>query len=251
MSRLVKAMALVAALGFSDVVYAQTVIQVAVTPTPGTTDQVPAAGTSYFVDLMNAVAEQSGLQVEFIPLLFADLLPATIDGRVDVAASNFTITAERRAMGLEFTTPVISWQDGLIVAASDATPYVAVSEFAGHPVGTTAGATPYENLIRNAGLEVRTYPTQLALAAAVASGEVKAGIINSASGGYLLNVQNPNPGVRIVDTYVGVLPSVGGLPVRQADTDLLNQLNAALAALRENGTLATLNGTYFFGLPSP
>jgi len=249
MNRTVKAIALVTALGLSEIASAQTVIQVGVTPTPGTTDQIPAAGTSYFVDLMNAVAVQAGLQLEFVPLLFADLLPATIDGRVDVPASNFTITAERRAMGLEFTMPVISWQDGLIVAAGDTTPYVAVSEFTEFPVGTTAGATPYENLIRNAGLEVRTYPSQAALAAAVASGEVKAGIINSASGGYLLNVQSPNPGVRIVDTYVGVVPSVGGLPVRQADTDLLNQLNSALAALRANGTLATLNGTYFFGLP--
>ncbi len=49
------------------------------------------------VDLINALAGSMGLAVERVEMPFAELLPALMDGRVDIVISGVTITPERNA----------------------------------------------------------------------------------------------------------------------------------------------------------
>jgi ABC-type amino acid transport substrate-binding protein len=53
----------------------------------------------------------------------------------------------------------------------------------------------------------------------------------------------------MVETYVPALVTYGSLAVRSADTALLGELQAALEALKADGTLAMLNERW--ALPPP
>jgi polar amino acid transport system substrate-binding protein len=49
------------------------------------------------VDLFNAVAEKLGLEVEWVPSVFGDIIPGVQSGKYEAGVSSFTINAERMA----------------------------------------------------------------------------------------------------------------------------------------------------------
>jgi polar amino acid transport system substrate-binding protein len=223
-------------------------VKVGVMPESGIGDRIPVSGTSFFVDLMEAIAAQAGLKVEFHAVPFGEQIAAVVSGDLDVGASPFAITEERRALGVEFTKPVAALEDALMVAANDPEEYQSVASLQGQVVGTMAG-TIWEAMIRNAGAELRTYPDLTDLAPALTSGEIKAAVVASNTR-YVLEVERPDPGVRFVDAYIPTARNDGSLIVRQDDTALLDKLNAAIAALTAEATLLReLTRKYRYSMP--
>ena len=217
----------------------------------GFADGVAAPGTNFFVDLMLAIDEKTELELQLEPVTIADAIPWLLSDRIDVAATNLTITEERRAMGVELASPVVAWNEGLVVPDTDTTQYRSLEEFRGKPVGTTAGATPYEDPIKNAGAVLKSYSggTDEGIAAML-RGEIVAYVVNEQSFLYSKEVEGEYQGVRLVESYIPVVNSAGGLTVKKGDTELLDQLKAAVAQLRADGTLERLVAEYRYSMPS-
>ena len=61
--------------------------------------------TGFSIDMITGFAEAIGVEVEFTPLEFSELIPAVQSGRADIISSNISRTAARAATVL-FTEPV-------------------------------------------------------------------------------------------------------------------------------------------------
>ena len=237
------------ALGLAATIGAEAeTLKVGVMPATGTTDQVPPSGTSYFVDLMEAIAEKAGFTIEFHALPFGKQIEAAVAGDIDIGASPFLPTDERRALGVEFTAPVAALSDALMVGAKDAKGYASVADLKAEPVGAMAG-TIWEAAIEKAGAELKTYPDVFDVANALNAGEIKAALVSSANR-YMLEVERPDPGIRFDDSYVPTVRNDGSLVVRKDDTALLETLNAAIAELKAEGkVLPALTQKYLYLMP--
>jgi polar amino acid transport system substrate-binding protein len=226
---------------------AQTV-KVGVIPTTGTTDQVPASGASYFVDLMEAIAERAGLTIEFHAVPFGQQIGQVVAGELDIGASPFAATDERRALGVEFTKPVAALEDALLVSASNSGNYASISDLKGEVVGAMRG-TIWEAKIKDAGAGAKTYTDVFDLAPALASGEIKAAVVSSANR-YMFEVERPDQGVRFDDAYVPTVRNDGSLVARKDDTALLGKLDSAIEALKAEGKLLPeLTAKYRYLMP--
>jgi polar amino acid transport system substrate-binding protein len=237
------------ALGLAATMPAQAqTLKVGVIPATGTTDQVPASGTSFFVDLMEAIASRAGLTVEFHAVPFGRQIAGVASGELDIGASPFAATDERRALGVEFTKPVAALEDALLVGAGDSGNYPSVADLKGEAVGAMAG-TIWEAAIKKAGAGLKTYSDVFDLAPALASGEIKAALVSSANR-YMFEVERPDQRVRFTDAYIPTVRNDGSLAVRKGDTALLEKLDAAIAELKAEGNiLPALTEKYRYLMP--
>lgn len=71
----------------------------------GYTDPTNGEYVGFSIDLMTGFAESIGVEIEWTPLEFSEMIPAVQTGKVDIIASNISRTAARAATVL-FTEPV-------------------------------------------------------------------------------------------------------------------------------------------------
>lgn len=251
--RLLKAIPILAGLAISSGANAQTLVVGTAVPPFGFIDQSTGAPAGFSVDVMNAIAADAGLQIEFRHFdTFGDVLPALIAGQIDIAATSLSITAPRIEMGVAFTAVYGRWTEALIVAATDQTPYRSIDDLQGKIIAAGAGTTYIAGLqARPAGYfgEVRVLANDAGIDA-VRTGAVDAYITNAALVAFEQARGNWTD-VRVVgtDTYQPTFRAAGGIAVRHDDVELLGLIQRSLAKLIANGTVAGL--TQQWGLNPP
>jgi polar amino acid transport system substrate-binding protein len=202
----------------------------------------PFGGTppgGYCVDLMNEIGARTGLQFEYLPTALGELLPNLVGGTTDIVCSALGATNERRALGIAFTSAILTNSEALIVLATDATPYTRLEEFRGQPVGANE-ATLFVGYLQTAGGEVRTFASAALAYQALIAGEIRA-VVNSAPAFlYQQRVLGQWPELRAVDTYVATHPIFPAIAVRNTDTELLGALQAALEAIKADGAMVAI-----------
>jgi polar amino acid transport system substrate-binding protein len=193
----------------------------------------PAQGL--MVDLCTAIAQDNGWSIDFSGMTFADLLPTLAAGRADMICSAFSYTADRAAE-VAFTPPFYEAGEGMVVLASDTTPYRSWTEVKDQPVSSARGTT-YLQAMQDAGIftDLHIYDTTPLALDAVAAGEVKAYFVLLPSLAYA--VRQGYPTLRVVDTYEPVLHFTYNIAVRKDDPALLAAVDASLAKLAADGTI--------------
>ena len=78
--------------------------------------------TGYDMDLLRAIAEDAGLELDVIDLPFDGILGSVAAGDCDVVASAVTITDER-AQQVDFSDPYFDAEQSLLVRAADQDTY--------------------------------------------------------------------------------------------------------------------------------
>jgi len=225
------------------------------------TGAAPFGEMGFCGDFMSAVAEQAGLEFEHAePPNLTEIMPALANGDIDVVCSALggtylpidtppTTANQYRALGLAFTGPMFLNFETMVVLADDDAAYTGFADLEGRPVGATVGATIYLGILADAGItDVRTYPTNAAALDALVAGEVAAVIQGGPSIRYTQS-QGQFPNVREVDTYVSQSVIQANMAVRDDDTALLGMLQAALEALKLDGTVAELTARWGLGNP--
>jgi ABC-type amino acid transport substrate-binding protein len=201
---------------------------------------------------MGAIAERTGMQFEFSFLGVPEFIPALTGNGIDVLCSGLAPTNGLRAAGLAFTSAIFTNSDGLIVLATDNTPYTTATDFRGQPVAALAG-TPYVGVWTNAGVDnviTATGPTGATdIYALLRSGEVKAAVVAAGAFLYQQRMLGQGEGIRLVETYIPAATNYPALAVRSADTELLGVLQAALESLKADGTVAMLVERWFLTAP--
>ncbi|MCS0497517.1 ABC transporter substrate-binding protein [Ancylobacter sp. MQZ15Z-1] len=198
------------------------------------------------VDTIEAIAGEMGRQVVFVPMPFQELMPALEAGRIDVAMCSITLTAARLKT-FDSTQPYYDTSQGIVVLK---TSHIrALTDLKGKTVSVEPGTTNEQWLTRNA---------------------------QHYGFGPIVPVQGLDAAVdmlhrRQVDAYFGDLPALlyrllkapDLAVVQRLPTDdrygmllarhspLTAPLDAALSAIKKDGTMARIHERWFGSLPPP
>ena len=209
-------------------------------------DKGSTALSGICIDLMNAIAKDAGFQVQYEVMNFADLIPAVSSGRIDLIATNMSITPERRQQ-VDFSNPfAYGLPEVVVVLASDTTAYRTLADLKGLPVGAQKGSIQLALLQKTGGFsEIKVYDTEQDAWAAVASGAVRAAVMPGTVTMYAVKQgQLPNT-LRIVRSYQSpsARPQVG-IAVKKGNSELLAKINNSLARLKADGTVKAIFSKY-------
>ncbi len=195
------------------------------------------------VDLINAIAEDQGFEIEWKDLEFDALIPALQSGQIDIIVSGMTITEEREE-SVDFSDPYINAGLALAVAA-DNEEIQGVDDLEGKVAvvqqGSTGAAKADE--FKEEGLidEVIYLAHVSDIVLSIQNGRADF-MINDlpVTKSYI----SQNPGViKIVDDQLQ--SESYGFAVKSGNTELLEKLNAGLENVKADGTYDEIMEKYF------
>src|SRR6185503_8364446 len=213
------------------------------TPFPPFEKGHPPNVTGYDIDVINAVADEIGLEVVQQETAFPTIFRDTAQGKFDVAVAASTILPDREQT-VDFSDPYYLTPQSLLVAEGE-TDIRTQEDLAGKTVGAQDGTTGefYANDNTDAS-EVRGYPEGPDAITALRSGQVDAVIIDYAVGKDAIEKAG---GIEIAERIV--TNELYGFAFAEQNDELREQVNDALATIKEDGTLARLYDTYFHKQP--
>jgi putative glutamine transport system substrate-binding protein len=189
------------------------------------------------VDMGRAVAQQifgDPNAVEFKEAISRNRIPYLQQGVVDIVFSTMTAN-EERAQQIDFTDCYyIAGQSLLVPVNSD---IQSINDLAGKRVGTVQGSTSEKNIREKAPqANVELFATYAEAVQAMESGRVDAVTTDDI---ILYGFQSRNPDkFKVVGGQFTIEPYAGG--VRKGNTALLEQANAAIRAMKQDGRWAEL-----------
>ena len=191
------------------------------------------------VDIVEAVGKDASFGVAIEPMQFSALIGSLTSNRIDIIAAAMYITDVRKKV-IDFSDPIYTYGDGLLVAKSDTKDYHQMSDLKGAAVGAQVG-TAYVDPLQKSGLfsDVKLYETIPDLMRDVNAGRIKAGFADAPIVAYNLQ-QGRFPDVRLVKGYKPMVVGSVGIGVRKSDGDLLKRIDASLDHIKANGTLKTI-----------
>lgn len=226
-------------LSIAGTAHAATVLKVASTPTgsPFTfLDTKTNTVQGVMVDIVNAVSEKAGFEVQIEPMPFASLIGSLTSNRVDLISAAMFITPAREKV-VDFSNPIYSYGEGVVVPVSDTTAYTSFAEMKGKRVGAQVG-TAFVEPLQKSGLftEVKLYETTADLMRDANAGRIDVGVLDYPIAAYAIN-QKHFPSLRLVTTYKATMPNNIGIAGRKGDAELMGKINTALAALKADGSI--------------
>src|ERR1700693_3393971 len=235
--RLVQAATLALAVAAAGPGSAQPGLQVGSTPTgvPFTfldtkTNSIQGA----MVDLITEIGKDAGFQVQIEPMQFSTLIASLTSNKIDIISAAMFATAARKEV-IDFSGPVYTYGEGLLVPKTDKKDYATPEDLKGEIVGGQVGPA-FVDALKKTGLfaEVKVYDTIPDILRDVNTGRLKAGFADYPILAYNLK-QGGFPEARLVDFYKPTIIGTVAIGVRKGDTELLGKINASLAKLKANG----------------
>nr|WP_300310506.1 amino acid ABC transporter substrate-binding protein [Halomonas sp.] len=192
------------------------------------------------VDVMEAVGEEMGVDVEFVTASFSGLFGMLESGRVDTIANQITITEEREQKYL-FTDPYV-YDGAQVVVKKGNDDIQGVEDLKGKKVAVNLGSN-YEQLLNElpyAGeIDIRTYDSNIEQDTAL--GRVDAFVMDRVSATQV--IKEKSLPLQLAGSPFSEIRNA--LPFRQKDAELRDQVNSALETLREDGTLSEISQRWF------
>lgn len=193
-------------------------------------------------EAIDAICKLINCKPVYVEAAWDGMIAAVAEGQFDMAADGITITPER-AEQVDFSDGYISLEQRLLVRKGEDR-FKEPEEFAADPklmMGTQVGTTNYLTAIDLVGEKRVSSFTEFGLAVqALLAGDVDAVMMDETAGqGYMgVNADKLElVGKSISSDQLGFIFPKG--------SDLVGPVNAALKAMRENGTLDTLAQKYF------
>jgi polar amino acid transport system substrate-binding protein len=193
-------------------------------------------------DVVSAMGDQLGVEVEFVTTPFDSIIPALAAGNCDMIASAMTITDER-AEQVDFTEPYFDADQSLLVLKENEETYATLDDLAGKTIGVqveTTGAT-YAAENTPEGATIKEFQTGDEMFPALISGDIDAALQDLPVNAYRATT-DPE---QFVVTETFPTGEQYGFAVAKGSTDLLDALNGALAASKEDGTYDAAYTTWF------
>lgn len=194
------------------------------------------------VDVMEAVADRLGIEVEFITANFSGLFGMLESGRIDTIANQITITEEREAKYL-FTEPYV-YDGAQVVVKRGNEDIQGVEDLRGKSVAVNLGSN-YEELLRELPyadeIDIRTYESNIEQDTAL--GRVDAFVMDRVSASQVIQ-ETPLPLELAGQPFSRIR---NALPFRDTpeDRELRDRIDEVLAELREDGTLTDISERWF------
>ena len=196
------------------------------------------------IDLMTAVAEAGGFEVEFVNVAWDPLLAGMATGQYDAACSAMTITAER-AQQFDFSDPY--YNAGQLIAVVVNNEVIKLpADLAGKTAGGQLGTTGAIEIEKIAGATLKNYDSIDLAFLDLINGQIDAVVAdNPLVTGYVLK-------------YAGKIKSVGkpftdenyGIAVKKNAPEILAAINAGLKAVLDQGIIAQLEAKWLAAAPA-
>ncbi|MCF7702246.1 amino acid ABC transporter substrate-binding protein [Loktanella sp. M215] len=195
------------------------------------------------VDFMNAIAAETGDDVNFVTMSFSGLIGALDSGRIDTIANQITITPDREAK-FAFSQPYVFDGAQVVVKAGNEDTITGPADLSGKTVAVNLGSNFEEllNALPNAAdIDIRTYESNIAQDTAL--GRVDAFVMDRVSSAQLI-AESPLPLALAGKPFSEIR---NALPFRNDDAGkaLRDRVDAAITTLKDNGTLAEISDTWF------
>lgn len=193
------------------------------------------------IDLMNAIAEKEGLDVEFVNVSWDPLLAGMAQCQYDAAISAMTITPER-AEQFNFSEPYFA-AGQIVTVAIDNAEITGKDSLVGKTVGAQLGTTGAIEVEKMEGVTLKNYDDIGLAFQDLMNGQIDAVVAdNPLALGYV--GQNPDKlkvvGEVFTDEYYGIA-------VCKENTELLEKINSGLAKVKEEGLIDQLTEKWIKG----
>ena len=194
----------------------------------------------YDVDLINAVAEKAGFEIEFEAMDFDAVIAAVQANPNTIGVSGISITDERK-LSVDFSEGYIN--AGLIVVIKKDSGYAATEDLKGKVIGVQMGTTSDFAAEEITGQEnTAKYKSFLNAIMDLQGNKVDAVIVDKPVGMAILASLGDDT-LEIVD--MGLQADWYGIEVNKENPELLEKINAALAELEAEGFYEELAVKYF------
>ncbi len=198
----------------------------------------------YEADIINAIAIELGLGVEFVQVTRQNDTEMLVTGAVDLLIGQQTRSRDREAV-LDFTHPYYLNEQRMVIRQGE--PYATLEQLSGHPVGVEIGSRS-ERALRlwmdasGVPFDIRTYATENAALDALAGGEVD-GMVGQLDSLRRAGRQQ----MSLVDEPVMLEPYA--IALRRNDDNLYQLLNRSLQRLKASGRLEEIYREWFGAEP--
>ncbi len=194
------------------------------------------------VDVMNAVAEEMGREVEYQTAAFSGLFGMLGAGRIDTVANQITITEERQQVYL-FSDPYV-YDGAQVVTKAGNDEINGVEDLKGKTVAVNLGSN-FEALLRDLPyadeINIKTYDSNIERDTAL--GRVDAFVMDRVSASQIIK-EKPLP-LQLAGPTFSQITNAYPFPDTERGRALRDEVNAALATLRDNGTLRAISEEWF------
>ena len=189
------------------------------------------------VEIATAIAEKLGGTLEIVDMEFDSIITAVNQGEVDFGMAGMTVTDER-LLEVNFSSSYATGVQSVIVA--EGSDIATLDDLAGKKIGVQLGTTGDIYASDEFGSEnVTQYGKGADAVIALKGGDVDAVIIdNEPAKAFVAE----NEGLTILDTDYAVEDYA--IAVKKDNTQLLDDINAALEALTADGTIDSIIAKY-------
>jgi len=199
--------------------------------------------TGIDIELMTAIAELHGFEIEFNPMNFDEIIPALEAGDLDIAIAGMSITEERQEV-VDFSDPY--FDAGLALAVPvDNTEINSLEDLEGEVVGVKNGTTGSKFLYDNReefGYRISSFDESPTMFAEMENDYLDAVVEDYPVIAYAISTRDLE--IKIVEERLTT--EQYGIAVLKGENDeLLEQINAGLQELRDNGKYDEILNKYY------
>lgn len=208
-------------------------------------DQETGEMIGFDMEIIREVADRAGFEIDLNTMDFNGIIPALQTGNVDIAIAGITITEEREEI-VDFSDPYYDSGLRILVRESNGD----VSEFddlEGKKIGTKIGSTSYDYLVKNLEADdgVTPYPGSSDMYMALMSRSIDAVFYDAPNVGYFARTKGEGKVKTVGPLYEG---QQYGIALKNG-SEWVDDVNEALAAMKEDGTYKTIYEKWFGPMP--
>lgn len=188
-------------------------------------------------DIAAAIADKLGMELEITDMAFDSLIPALQSDTIDIVLAGMTVDPER-AESVNFTD---SYATGVqVIIVPEGSDIASPDDLEGKNIGVQTGTTGDLYCTDDYGQEfVKQFDNGPLAVAALLNGQVDCVVIDNEPA---KNYVAANEGLKILDTAFANEDYAAALA--KEDTELYEQVNAAIQELKEDGTIASIIEKY-------
>jgi polar amino acid transport system substrate-binding protein len=204
--------------------------------------------TGWEVELIGAICAEAKLECELTPIPWDGLIPALTSKKIDAIMNSMSIT-EERMKSIDFSDKYYNTPTAVIGPkgeAFDATPEGLKGKIVGVQVSTTHAAYVKKHFTEAA--EIKEYQTQDEANQDLVAGRIDATQADSIALNEFLKTEQGAACCDLKGMVAEDLEILGpgvGAGLRKEDTELKGKINAAIKAIRDNGTYEAITKKYF------
>ena len=193
------------------------------------------------IDIINAIAKQQAFKIRIVNTPWSGIFVALNNGDIDLVISGVTIN-EKRKQSYDFTPPYFAARQ--LIAVPKSSTVTSLKDLTGKKIAVVSASTADDIASREFGKtnpNLRRFESTPLIISELAGGGVDAAMGDN---GVIAYRVAQNPELKTVDDKS--FPEEGfGIVVKKGDKALLDKLSAGLAAIRADGSYASIYKKWF------